>query len=144
MIHLDDLLAAVPGVAVHGPAPVDRFERFCFDSRLIEPGDLFVAVRTPRGDGHDHVAGAWEGGARAVLVDDPSSVPAGCPALVVDDTVVAMERYGAHVVRQWGPRVVAVTGTVGKTGNVSTPQLHFETRQGGKPVDPASVVKGGL
>jgi murein DD-endopeptidase MepM/ murein hydrolase activator NlpD len=33
-------------------------------------------------------------------------------------------------------------GTVGKTGNVATPQLHFETREGGKPVDPASVVKG--
>jgi murein DD-endopeptidase MepM/ murein hydrolase activator NlpD len=33
-------------------------------------------------------------------------------------------------------------GTVGKTGNVSTPQLHFETRQSGKPVDPAGVVKG--
>ncbi len=116
MIHLDDLVAAVPGLEVHGPASGDRFARFCFDSRLVEPGDLFVAVRTPRGDGHDHVAGAWEGGARAVLVDDASSVPVGCPALLVDDTVAAMERYGAHVVRQWGPRVVAVTGTVGKTG----------------------------
>jgi len=116
VIHLDDLKAAVPGLVAHGPAPGDRFARFCFDSRLVEPGDLFVAVRTPRGDGHDHVAGAWEGGARAVLVDDPSSAPVDCPALVVDDTVAAMERYGAHVVRQWGPRVVAVTGTVGKTG----------------------------
>jgi Alr-MurF fusion protein len=116
VIHVDDLVTAVPGLEVHGPAPADRFERFCFDSRLVEPGDLFVAVRTPRGDGHDHVADAWEGGARAVLVDDPAAVPAGCPALVVDDTVVAMERYGAHVVRRWGPRVVAVTGTVGKTG----------------------------
>ena len=43
-------------------------------------------------------------------------MPVGCPALLVDDTVAAMERYGAHVVRQWAPRVVAVTGTVGKTG----------------------------
>ena len=116
MIHLDDLVAAVPGLEGRGPAPGTRFERFCFDSRLVEPGDLFVAVRTPRGDGHDHVAAAWAGGARAVLVDDPTTVPGDCPALVVDDTVAAMERYGAHVVRLWGPRVVAVTGTVGKTG----------------------------
>jgi alanine racemase len=36
--------------------------------------------------------------------------------LVVDDAVLAMERYGAYVVRAWAPRVVAVTGTVGKTG----------------------------
>jgi len=116
VITLDDLVASVPGITVHGTHHAERFERFCFDSRLVEPGDLFVAVRTPRGDGHDHVAAARAGGARAVLVDDPSSVPDGCPALVVDDTVGAMERYGAYVVRLWAPRVVAVTGTVGKTG----------------------------
>ncbi len=43
-------------------------------------------------------------------------MPDGLPALVADDTVLAMERYGAFVVRAWSPRVVAVTGTVGKTG----------------------------
>ena len=90
--------------------------RFCIDSRLVEAGDLFVAVRTQRADGHDHVADAWARGAAAVLVDDASGVPVGCPALVVDDTVAAMRHYGAYVVRAWAPRVVAVTGTVGKTG----------------------------
>lgn len=116
VIRLDDLVAADPGLSVQGPDHDDRYTRFCFDSRLAEDGDLFVAVRTSRGDGHDHVADAVARGARAVLVDDPSAVPAGTPALVVDDTVAAMERYGAYVVRAWGPRVVAVTGTVGKTG----------------------------
>jgi alanine racemase len=100
MIRLDDLAAAVPGLNV----------------RLVESGDLFVAVRTARGDGHDFVADAWARGATAVLVDDSSLAPEHCPALVVDDTVSAMERYGAHVIRTWAPRVVAVTGTVGKTG----------------------------
>ena len=42
--------------------------------------------------------------------------PTDAPALVVDDTMATLERYGAHVVRAWAPRVVAVTGTVGKTG----------------------------
>jgi alanine racemase len=116
MIRFDDLVAAVPGLDVRGPVHAGRYERFCFDSRLVEPGDLFVAVRTPRGDGHDFVADARSRGAAAVLVDDPSSAPEGCPALLVDDTVVAMEAYGAHVVRAWAPRIVAVTGTVGKTG----------------------------
>ena len=116
MIRLDDLAAAVPGLDVRGPAHAGRYERFCFDSRLVETGDLFVAVRTTRGDGHDFVADAWARGAMAVLVDDASTVPEHCPSLVVDDTVSAMERYGAHVLRAWAPRVVAVTGTVGKTG----------------------------
>ena len=116
MIRLDDLRAADPGLRILGPAHAGRFPRFCFDSRLVEFGDLFVAVRTERGDGHEFTAEAVAGGARAVLVDDPDAVPDGCPGLVVDDTVATLERYGAHVVRAWGPRVVAVTGTVGKTG----------------------------
>ncbi len=116
MIRLDDLQAANPELDVHGPSPADRYSRFCFDSRLAEDGDLFVAVRTERGDGHDFVADALERGALAVLVDSLDAVPDGCTALVVDETVAAMERYGAHVMRTWRPRVVAVTGTVGKTG----------------------------
>ena len=116
MIRIDDLAASSPGLRVHGPLGTGRYERFCFDSRLVEDGDLFVAVRTQRGDGHDFVADALGRGARAALVDDVGTVPAGGTALVVDDTVLAMEHYGAHVVRAWGPRVVAVTGTVGKTG----------------------------
>jgi alanine racemase len=116
MIRLDDLVAANPDLEVRGPHHDGRYARFCFDSRLVEDGDLFVAVRTERGDGHDHAADAVAGGARAVLVDDPGAVTDDLPVLLVDDAVGAMERYGAHVVRAWAPRVVAVTGTVGKTG----------------------------
>ncbi len=116
MIRLDDLAAANPGLEVRGAPHEGRYARFCFDSRLVEDGDLFVAVRTQRGDGHDHAAEAVARGARAVLVDVPAGIPDDLPALVVDDAVVAMERYGAYVVRAWAPRVVAVTGTVGKTG----------------------------
>ena len=116
MIHLDDLVAANPGLEVRGPRHDGRYARFCFDSRLVEDGDLFVAVRTERGDGHDHAADAVAHGARAVQADDPAAVPDDVPVLLVDDAVGAMERYGAHVVRAWAPRVVAITGTVGKTG----------------------------
>lgn len=116
MIVLDDLVDANPGVRLLGPAPPVRVARFCFDSRLVLPGDLFVAVRTPRGDGHDFVADALARGAQALLVDTvPGGLPASAATLVVDDTVDAMARYGAHVVRAWRPRVVGVTGSVGKT-----------------------------
>ena len=116
MIRLEDLTAAAPELSVVGPAPLGPFARFCFDSRLVQDGDLFVAVRTQRGDGHDYAADAFAGGALGVLVDDPTAVPDGCAGLVVADTVATLECYGTHVVRAWGPRVVAVTGTVGKTG----------------------------
>ncbi len=116
MIRLDDLATANPGLEARGAAHEGRYARFCFDSRLVEDGDLFVAVRTQRADGHDHAADAVARGARAVLVDRPERIPGDLPALVADDVVLAMERYGAHVVRAWGPWVVAITGTVGKTG----------------------------
>ena len=124
MILLDDLVAANPGVRLLGPVPPARVARFCFDSRLVLPGDLFVAIRTPRGDGHDYVLDALDRGAQALLVErEPDELPSTVPAVVVDDTVEAMARYGARVVRSWRPRVVAVTGSVGKT---STKELVAE------------------
>lgn len=115
MIHLADLLAADPLVEVDTVESEARWSRFCFDSRLAEPGDLFVAVRTGRGDGHQYIADAVARGANAALVADASTVPPGCMVLRCADPVATMERYGAWAVRTWKPTVVAITGTVGKT-----------------------------
>ena len=57
MILLADLLAATGG-QVHGPVGSTTFESFCFDSRVIRPGQLFLAVKTERADGHDYIADA--------------------------------------------------------------------------------------
>ena len=51
MIRLDDLVVANPGLEVRGDPHEGRYTRFCFDSRLVEDGDLFVAVRTQRATG---------------------------------------------------------------------------------------------
>jgi len=59
MIYLNDLLAASGGKRVGPPTP-RRFPAFCYDARRIQPGDLFVAVKTEDGDGHDHIALAEE------------------------------------------------------------------------------------
>ena len=52
MIHLKDLLESTSG-HLRGPAYTWHFSDFCFDSRRIEPGQLFLAVKTAKGDGHD-------------------------------------------------------------------------------------------
>ncbi|CAB4701597.1 MAG: UDP-N-acetylmuramoyl-tripeptide--D-alanyl-D-alanine ligase [Actinobacteria bacterium] len=77
------------------------------DSRHPEPGGLFVAVVGEHSDGHDFAAHA-----HAVL----GSRPTGRPTVVVDDPVVALAALARHVVRQVRPRVLAVTGSQGKTG----------------------------
>jgi alanine racemase len=117
MIDFNDLLAANPEGELRGslPSPV-RLSRFCFDSRLVEPGDLFVAVRGLGGDGHDFIYDACARGARALLVESTESTESELiPTLVVPNTVAALEKYGAFVVKAWKPRIIAVTGTVGKT-----------------------------
>jgi UDP-N-acetylmuramoyl-tripeptide--D-alanyl-D-alanine ligase len=83
-----------------------------FNSREVEPGDLFVALRGVR-DGHEFAGAAFEAGAAGALVERPVD---GRPCIVVDDTLRALERLGAAA-RDRAPQVRrgAVTGSVGKT-----------------------------
>jgi UDP-N-acetylmuramoyl-tripeptide--D-alanyl-D-alanine ligase len=85
------------------------------DTRTIRPGDLFVALKAAR-DGHDFVAQALEKGAAAALVSRiPEGVAADAPLLVVDDVQAGLEALGRAARARFSGRVVAVTGSVGKT-----------------------------
>lgn len=87
------------------------------DSRSLRPGDLFVALEGPNFDGHRFVADALAKGAAAVVVERlPEDAPRRAPALVVDDTLAALEALGRAGRARSRARVVAVTGSVGKTG----------------------------
>lgn len=86
--------------------------RVVIDSRVVDPGDLFVALRGEVHDGHDHVASAVASGAVAVLAE---RVEGDTPTVLVADTWQALARLGGEVRTRVGPRVVAVTGSVGKT-----------------------------
>jgi len=85
------------------------------DSRSIKPGDLFVALTAAR-DGHDFVADALARGAAAALVSrQPEGVAEDAPLLVVPDVLAALTALGAAGRARARARVVAVTGSVGKT-----------------------------
>jgi UDP-N-acetylmuramoyl-tripeptide--D-alanyl-D-alanine ligase len=85
------------------------------DTRTLQPGDLFVALTAAR-DGHEFVAGALRAGAAAALVSRvPEGLPADAPLLLVPDVQAALEALGRAGRARTGARVVAVTGSVGKT-----------------------------
>ncbi|MDA8230500.1 MAG: UDP-N-acetylmuramoylalanyl-D-glutamyl-2,6-diaminopimelate--D-alanyl-D-alanine ligase [Magnetospirillum sp.] len=87
------------------------------DSRSLAPGDLFVALAGPNHDGHDHVAAALAAGAAAALVHRiPAGLPADAPLLVVDETMAGLNALGRAARARSPARIVAVTGSVGKTG----------------------------
>lgn len=86
------------------------------DSRSVNAGDLFIALAGPNHDGHDYVQAAIAAGAACALVH---KVPAGCeglPLLLVDDTMAGLEALGRAARDRSAARIVAVTGSVGKTG----------------------------
>ena len=85
------------------------------DTRTLMPGDLFVALKAAR-DGHDFVAQALAAGAAAALVTHvPEGVAADAPLLVVEDVQAGLEALGRAGRARTGARVVAITGSVGKT-----------------------------
>ena len=85
------------------------------DTRTIQPGDLFVALTAAR-DGHDFVAQALDKGAGAALVSHiPDDVRPDAPLLIVDDVQTALEALGRAARARTDARVVAITGSVGKT-----------------------------
>ena len=93
---------------------------YSIDSRTTAPGDLFFAVRGEHLDGHDFIAAALARGAAAAVVSRalvaglPDAV-LGAPLLIAEDPLLALQSLATHVRRQWGRRVVAITGSAGKT-----------------------------
>ena len=93
---------------------------YSIDTRTVAPGDLFFAVRGERFDAHAFVPAALERGARAAVVSrskaaDFLGVAHTHALLLVDDPLVALQTLATAVRRHWNKRVVAVTGSAGKT-----------------------------
>jgi UDP-N-acetylmuramoyl-tripeptide--D-alanyl-D-alanine ligase len=87
------------------------------DSRDLAAGDLFVALAGPSRDGHAFVADAFAKGAVAAVVHRvPAGIPPDAPLLLVDDTLQALAALGRAGRARAAARVIAVTGSVGKTG----------------------------
>ena len=110
--ELREALGAAPSAPLKGAV-----NGVSIDSRTLEQGDVFFAIRGEARDGHDHVANAFEAGAAAAAVtrDRAAALAAFGPVFPVDDTLTAMERLGAASRARTGASIVAVTGSVGKT-----------------------------
>jgi UDP-N-acetylmuramoyl-tripeptide--D-alanyl-D-alanine ligase len=87
------------------------------DTRTLQAGDLFFAIKGEASDGHDYVARAFAAGAGACVVSQARerALAVHGPVFAVDDTLRAMERLGRAARARTQARIVAVTGSVGKT-----------------------------
>ena len=117
---IDDVLTGTGGTLIGGAPPAGAtFRAVSTDSRTVGAGDLFWALAGPRFDGHDYVAQALQAGAAGAVVrrgtpldEEPPAVAA---IVAVEDTLVALGDFAGWWCRARAPRVVAVTGSNGKT-----------------------------
>ncbi|MCB0405080.1 MAG: hypothetical protein KDD51_09860, partial [Bdellovibrionales bacterium] len=83
------------------------------DTRSLQAGDVFVALRGERFDGHDHTADAVAKGAIAIIAERQTSAVA--PHFLVPDSLRALATVGARLRDRFSGKVVAVTGSAGKS-----------------------------
>jgi UDP-N-acetylmuramoyl-tripeptide--D-alanyl-D-alanine ligase len=113
-------VARATGGRIEQGDPGAAIGRVSIDSRQIAPGDLFVAIHGERFDGHQYVGDALKGGAIGAMVHRVPAAPeagSGRPALLisVDDTTRGLQDLAREVRRRSGAKVVAITGSAGKT-----------------------------
>jgi UDP-N-acetylmuramoyl-tripeptide--D-alanyl-D-alanine ligase len=114
-----DIVEAVTGRLVSGE-PSTPVPGVSIDTRTLKPGELYVAIRGDRFDGHDFVEAALGAGACGAMVSRPmghlpKDLVAGRVLIVVPDSTGALQRLARWVRRKSGARVVAITGSAGKT-----------------------------
>ncbi|MGD1901561.1 MAG: UDP-N-acetylmuramoyl-tripeptide--D-alanyl-D-alanine ligase [Geitlerinemataceae cyanobacterium] len=109
---LSDVTSASASVSLDGAAIATRVTT---DSRDVKPGDIFVALRGERFDGHRFVETAIEQGAIVAIVDTLVESSQPLPQLVVEDTLAAYQAIARWWRDELGTTVIGITGSVGKT-----------------------------
>lgn len=91
------------------------FDKVSIDTRTLEAGSLYVAIKGEQFDGHQFVKQAFDLGACAALVSDTASVPQTGSALVVEDTIQALGQLAQYHRQQFDIPCIGITGSCGKT-----------------------------
>ncbi|MBD8890576.1 UDP-N-acetylmuramoylalanyl-D-glutamyl-2,6-diaminopimelate--D-alanyl-D-alanine ligase [Roseibium litorale] len=111
-----DAFVVATGGTVRGEV-AEAITGISIDSRTLQPGDAFVAILGDRFDGHDFAAAALDAGASLALVaaDRVKDLPEDGRYVIVDDPLEALRKLGVAARGRTNARIVAVTGSVGKT-----------------------------
>ncbi|WP_077339468.1 UDP-N-acetylmuramoyl-tripeptide--D-alanyl-D-alanine ligase [Pseudocolwellia agarivorans] len=109
-LTLSTIASAVNGQLIGNDLSIDNITT---DTRSLNKGDLFLALKGPNFDGHKFVEQAEKAGCLALIVDH--QVESALPQLIVKDTHQALGQVAAFVKAQIAPKTVAITGSSGKT-----------------------------
>src|SRR5215510_6177523 len=111
-LTLDEISKAVNGT-LDGQGNV-KVRGYSIDTRTLNAGELFFAIKGPRFDGHQFVQQALDKKAAAVVVEAPVTNVLGS-TIRVSSTIEALQNLARDVRRRWGMPIIGVTGSAGKT-----------------------------
>ena len=112
---LQQLASAMSSTLPQGGGEIVIASGVSTDTRSIPAGALFFALRGENFDAHNFLAQAAESGAGALVIQDASNLPSGIPAVLVQDTLEALQALAKWYRAELGIPVVAITGSNGKT-----------------------------
>lgn len=106
---------AIEGLIPLDKSLVNKISSFCIDSRKAQKGSLFFALPGQKVDGHNYLNQAAKLGAVAAIVEKSREVQAPINLIRVDDVKKTLQQMAKLVIEFWKPKVVAITGSLGKT-----------------------------
>ena len=113
ILKVEDIIAATGGEIISGNSAV--FSGVSIDSRTIQEGELFVALRGRRFNGHDFLQEAFRKGNGAIVNHSPAEVIEGKTLISVQDTLRALQELARHMRLRRDIPVIGITGSNGKT-----------------------------
>ena len=115
-MHLGELIKNLGVLKIEGSEQVE-IKNISHDSRTLEPGSLFVAIKGFKADGHNYITQAVQSGAPAVVLERDLAVPPGVTKVLVENSRAALARISTSFFCRPSEnmRLVGVTGTNGKT-----------------------------
>lgn len=118
MINLYDILKVANGQLFGEPA-ANLFTDFCLDASTIGVNQLFIALRTDKGDTHHYIEEAIQNGASGILcVEPPTCDTTDVSVLMVDDTIEALLEWSNYTLEKLQVKTIAVVGSHGKSVTV--------------------------
>ncbi len=111
MFRIDDIINVIDGKPLNGLDTSLGFRKICIDSRKVTEGDIFLALKGKRFDGHDFVEDANRKGVVCSIVSKKTK----SPAILVEDTSIALRKLGKFYREFFNPTIIGITGSVGKT-----------------------------
>jgi UDP-N-acetylmuramoyl-tripeptide--D-alanyl-D-alanine ligase len=125
-LEISQAVRAIRSQASDGIVPTG----YSIDSRTLQSGECFIAIRGRNFDGHQFISEALSGGASLIVaqVEAKGAWSAEAPAIFVEDTLIALQQLANHARRKWGKKVIAITGSIGKTTTKEIASIFLAAR----------------